>query len=143
MGRKLEVSCADNNTHMERTCPHPALRLSGCAIVDQNEMNRHHLIVICFPHDQENVIKSHILIDCSATGYAFIDEDHAHGHQLPLHLLKSPRNLAIIDGRPVTSGTITPIPCTCPAIHNHQDDIPHFLTKLGHYPMVSGIPWLR
>ena len=35
------------------------------------------MIVICSLHDNSNVIKSHALIDCGATWYAFIDEDFA------------------------------------------------------------------
>jgi hypothetical protein len=53
------------------------------------------------------MIKSHALIDYGATGYAFIAEGFAHRHHLPLHLLKSPKNLTIIDGRPVTLEAIT------------------------------------
>jgi hypothetical protein len=83
-------------------------------------------------HDQENVIKSHVLIDCGTPGYAFIDEDYVRHHHLPLHLLKSSRNLIIIYGRPVTSGTITHITHTHLAIRNHQDAIPLSVTKLGH-----------
>jgi hypothetical protein len=76
-------------------------------------MNENHLIITCNLHDQRNVIKFHALIDCGTTGYAFIAEDYACHHYLPLHLLKSPGTLTIIDGRPVTSGTITHITCTC------------------------------
>jgi predicted aspartyl protease len=116
--------------------------LSGFAIVDQNEMDGNYLIVTYTFHDQENVIQFYALIDCGATGYTFIDEDFACCHHLPLHLLKSPRNLIVIDGRPITSGAITDITRTCLAIHNHQEDIPLFVTKLAYYPIDLGIPWL-
>jgi hypothetical protein len=86
------------------------------------------------------VIKSHALIDCGTTYYAFIDEDYAHHHHLPLHLLKSPKNLTVIDGRPVTSGAITHITCIRLAIQNHQEDIPLFVIKLGYYLIVLDIP---
>jgi hypothetical protein len=128
---------------MGLTCPLHEFCLSGFAIVDQNEIDRNHLIVTCTVHDQGNVIKFHVQIDCSATGYAFIDEDYACHHHLPLHLLKSPRNLTVIDGRPATLGAITYITRTCFAIRNHQEDIPLFVTKLGHYPIVLGISWLQ
>jgi hypothetical protein len=28
-------------------------------------------------------------------------------------------------------------------IQDHKERIPMFITKLGHYPIVLGIPWLR
>jgi hypothetical protein len=77
------------------------------------------------------VIKSHAIIDCGTTGYAFIDEDYVHYHYLPLHLLKLPGNLTVIDGRPVTSGIITNITCKHPVISNHQEDISLFVPKLA------------
>jgi hypothetical protein len=86
---------------MVLTCPLNQFHLSG-SIVDQNEMDGNHLIVICTLHDQGNVIKSHALIDCGATGYAFIDEDFACHQHRHLHLLGSPGNLTIIDKRLVT-----------------------------------------
>jgi hypothetical protein len=103
-------------------------------------MDRNYLIVTYTLYDQENVIESHTLINRSATEYAFIDKDYAHHHYLPLHPLKLPRNLTVIDRPPVTSGAITHIVCTCLTIYNHQENIPPFVTKLGHYPIVLGIP---
>jgi predicted aspartyl protease len=97
---------------MGLTCPLHEFHLSGFAIVDQNEMDRNYCIVMYTLHDQGNVIKSHALIDCEATGYTFIDEDYARRHHLPLLHLRSPRNLTVIDGRPVTLGVITHIICT-------------------------------
>jgi hypothetical protein len=125
---------------MGLTGPLHEFQLSSFAIVDENEMDGNHLIVTCTLHDQENVIECHALIDCDATGYAFIDEDKAHRHYLPLHLLKSPRNLTVIDERPVTLGALTHITRTCLAIQNLQEDISLFMTILGHYSIVLGIP---
>jgi hypothetical protein len=85
-------------------------------------------------------MKSHVLIDCGITGYAFVDEDYTRCNHLPLYLLKFPRNLTVIDGRHVTSMAITHITYTGLAIQNHQEDILFFVTKLGHYPIVLGIP---
>jgi hypothetical protein len=92
---------------MGLTSPPHEFCLSSFAIVDENKMDRNHDIVTCTLHDQENVMKSDALIDYGTTGYAFIDEDYACQYHLPLHLLKSTRNLTVINGRPVTSGAIT------------------------------------
>ena len=37
------------------------------------------------------------LVDCGATGYAFIDEEYCRHHQIPLYELKTPRILEVID----------------------------------------------
>jgi hypothetical protein len=105
-------------------------------------MDRNQLIVTYIFHNQENVMKSHTLIDCGATGYAFIDVEYAHYHHLPFQLLKSPGSLTIIDGRPLTLGAITHITHTHLAIWNYQEYIDLFVTRLGHCPIILGIPWL-
>jgi hypothetical protein len=117
-------------------CPLYEFCLSGFAIVDQNEIDGNYLIITYTFHDQKNVIKSHALIDCCATSYTFIDKDYSYHHHLPLHLLKSPRNLTIIDGRSITSGAIIQIVQTCFTIHTYQEDILLFVTKLWHYRIV-------
>ena len=118
-------------------------RLSSSALVDPNEMDGTHMIVTCSLHDNSNVIKSHPLIDCGETGYAFIDEDFACRKNLPLHCLHIPRTLHVIDGRPSSSGAITHITKVQLPIREHEEEIPMFMTKLGQYPIVLGMPWLR
>jgi hypothetical protein len=71
--------------------------LLGFSVVDQNEIDRNHLIVWYKLYDQGNVIESQGLINYGTTGYAFIDEDYAHHQHQPLYLLKLPRNLTVID----------------------------------------------
>jgi hypothetical protein len=53
------------------------------------------------------LIDTHTLIDCGATGIAFIDKDYVRHHQLEERNLKKSRELEVIDGRPIESGTIT------------------------------------
>jgi hypothetical protein len=125
---------------MGLTCPLHEFHLSGFTIVDQNEMDGHHLIVTCTLYDQENMIKSHTLIDYGATRFTFLDKGKACHHHLPLHYLKLPRNFTVIDGRPVTLGAISHITYTCLAIQNYQDDILLFVPKLGNFPIILGIP---
>jgi hypothetical protein len=108
-------------------------------MVDQNEIDKNHLIIICTLDDQGNGIEYYALIDCGTTSFAFIDKIYAHYHHLPLHNLKLPKNLAVIDRGPITSGAIVHIVCICLTIYNHQENILLFITKLGHYPIVLGI----
>ena len=110
--------------------------LSSSALVDPNEMDGIHMIVTCSLYHNSNVIKSHALIDCGATRYAFIDEDFARHNNFPLHHLHTTRTLYVIDGRPSSSGAITHITKIRLQIREHQEDIPMFVTKLGQYPIV-------
>ena len=57
-----------------------------------------HLIIKCTIEDSLHRLKSHSLVDGSAFGFAFIDKNYAHHHNLPLHSLKAPRHLEVIDG---------------------------------------------
>jgi hypothetical protein len=38
------------------------------------------------------------LVDCGATGYAFIDEEYCRQNQIPLQKLRNSRILEVIDG---------------------------------------------
>ena len=53
--------------------------------------------------------KTHALVDCGATGYAFVDEEFARDQNFPLFKLKKPHCREVIDGRPIESGLITHI----------------------------------
>ena len=106
-------------------------------------MEGKHLVVLCNISFGNKTVATHALIDCGATGIAFVDEDFARHHQLPLTPLQHPRSLEVIDGRPISSGDITHVANTHLAILEHQETLPMFVTKLGHYPIVLGIPWLE
>jgi len=117
-------------------------RLSSMS-VGKGLMEGKHLVVICKISFGNRTVATHALIDCGATGIAFIDKDFARHHQLPLTPLQYPRSLEVIDGRPISSGNITHVANTHLAILEHQETLPMFVTKLGHYPVVLGIPWLE
>jgi len=106
-------------------------------------MEGKHLVILCNLSFGDKTIASHALIDCGATGVAFVDEDFARYHQLPLTPLKYPRALEVIDGRPISSGDITHTANATLSIHEYREKIPMFVTKLGHYPIVLGIPWME
>jgi len=56
--------------------------------------------------------------------------------------LSNPRSLQVIDGRPISSGNITHTTTVNLLINQHQEKLPMFVTQLGHYPIVLGIPWI-
>jgi predicted aspartyl protease len=100
-------------------------------------------IVISGELNDVSKILTHALVDCGATGYAFADEEFVRDHNLPLYKLSQPRSLEVIDGRPVESGVITHLTKLPMNINGHKEEIPMFITQLGHYPIVLGLPWLR
>jgi hypothetical protein len=77
------------------------------AAIEEGSMDGNHLIVTCTLSLNNKEIPTHALIDCRATGYAFIDQDFTDHHQLSPRPLKTPRALEVIDGRKISSGDIT------------------------------------
>jgi hypothetical protein len=106
-------------------------------------MDGKYLIIICTLSLNSKEIPTYTLIDCGATGYAFIDQDFANGHELPLYPSKIPYALEVIDRWKISSGDITRLAKAYLSIHKHHEKLPIFITKLGYYPIVLGIPWLK
>lgn len=88
-------------------------------------------------------IKTYLMEDCGATGAAFIDESFAQKHNLTLTPLKYPRQLRVVDGGPSSSGDITHVTTLKLLLGHHQEEITCYITKLGQYNMILGIPWLK
>jgi len=84
-------------------------------------------------------IPTHALIDCGATGIAFMDQDCARHHQMPHEELKPKRQVAVIDRGNLESGDITHVAKVGMMIQYHREQLPRFVTKLRHYPIVHGI----
>ncbi|KAH0610200.1 uncharacterized protein H6S33_011727 [Morchella sextelata] len=107
-------------------------------------MDGNQLVVTCsISQDKNSFIPTYALIDTGASGYAFIDESFVRHNNLIMTPLKMPRHIDVIDGRPIKSGKITHIVDVSLDIHGHRETAPCFVTKLGHYPIVMGIPWMR
>ena len=83
------------------------------------------------------------LIDCGASGYAFIDKKFAQTHQIPLHPLKYARRLEGFDGQPALTGNITHVAEVIMDLNGHVERLFLFVTGLKTYPIVLGHPWLR
>jgi hypothetical protein len=109
----------------------------------ERSMEGKYLVITCSltVHNQE--IPTHALIDCGPTGIAFMDQDFARHYRIPLQELKEKKQVDVIDGRPIESGDITHIGKAGMKIEAHKEQLPMFITKLGHYPIVLGIHWLR
>jgi hypothetical protein len=74
---------------------------------------------------------------------AFVDKDFVCHHQLEEKELRESRELEVIDGRPIESATITTMAKLNIGIRFYQEELPVFVIKLGHYPIVIGLPYLQ
>jgi predicted aspartyl protease len=106
-------------------------------------MDGNHPVMMCTLSLNTKEIPTYALIDCGATGYAFIDQDFTNCHELPLYPLKTPDTLEVIDGWKIYSGDVMHIAEAQLSIHEHRERLPIFVTKLGHYPIVLGTWWLK
>lgn len=88
-------------------------------------------------------IRTQAMIDTGATGYAFMDSVFAQDHDFVLTPLRTPRDLTVVDGTPISSGQITHIVRLELVINGHREYAPFFVTRLGHYPIIMGIPWMK
>jgi hypothetical protein len=109
----------------------------------EGSMEGKHLVITCSLTVNNEEIPMHALIDCGATGIAFMDQDFSRPHQIPLQELNEKKHVEVIDGRRIESGDITHIEKVGMKIQEHREQLPTCITKLGHYPIVLGIPWLR
>jgi transposase InsO family protein len=84
------------------------------------------------------------MLDSGAEGKAFIDQSWAETHNLKMHRLTHPITIEVFDGRPAESGQITHYVRTGMRIQDHlQRNMMFYVTQLGSYPIVLGMPWLR
>jgi hypothetical protein len=106
-------------------------------------MDGKHLVITCTLTVNTQEIPTHALIHCGATGIAFMDQDFACHHQIPHQELTQKKQLEVVIGRSIESGNITHIVKVGVETEEPQEQLPMFITKLGHYPIVFWISWLR
>jgi hypothetical protein len=109
----------------------------------EGSMEEEHLVITCTLTGNHQEIPTYVLIDCGATGIALMDQDFVHHHRIPLQELKEKNQVEVIDGRPIESEDNTHIAKVSMKIQGRKEQLPMFITKLGHYPIVLGIPWFR
>lgn len=91
-----------------------------------------HLVITCTLTVNNKGIPTHALIDCRATGIAFMDQDFACHHQIPVQELNTQKQVEVIDGRSIKSGDITHFAKVGMKVHEHNKQVPLFVNKLGH-----------
>ena len=83
------------------------------------------------------------MVSCGVPDIALVDQNFAKDHGLELHRFKEPRGMNVADGRPLESGAITHIAFHQLDINGHQEELPMFVTKLGHYSLILGFSWMQ
>ncbi len=90
-----------------------------------------------------NIVRTYAMIDSGATGFAFMDKEFAASHGLSRTPLQQNYGLELFDGQTAISGAVTDLVIDDMIIDQYTEtQALFFLTKLGHYPIVLGIPWL-
>jgi hypothetical protein len=72
-----------------------------------------------------------------------MNEAFAYQYNFPHYQLKIPKTVEVIDGHRISSGDITQyveVQCT---IGDYYETLTAYLTSLGHYPLILGIPCLQ
>ena len=119
----------------------PPLRFSTLSRPDEGLLEGTGWVVGCTITSGDNRISTHSLLDCGATGFAFVHEQFVRQHNLPRYTLRLPRALEVIDGRPILSGDVAELVRVILDIGGHREELAAFVTSLGQYLLVLGIPW--
>ena len=83
------------------------------------------------------------MIDCGGTSN-FMDVDYAKTNSVPLVKKLVPRQPEVVDGRLISSGAVThQTSDLLLSTNSHHETISFDITKLGHYPVILGLPWLK
>ncbi|KAI0995914.1 Transposon Ty3-I Gag-Pol polyprotein [Podosphaera aphanis] len=109
------------------------------------ELNKSsHFVVKCSLSDKSSKkIPSLALIDSGASAYGFVDVDFARSHQFEMIPLRRPRTLKVFDGTESISGAISFMVSSSLCINGHTEKILLYVTKLAHFNIVLGLPWLQ
>jgi predicted aspartyl protease len=120
------------------------LVLSGVALESVAQLTDRLLLVdVTITLPNKTTISTIALVDSGANGYAFVDSSFAQSHKLPTFPTRK-RTLNVVDGTEAAAGDITQISRLDLSIGDHSElQAPLFVTKLGQFPIILGIPWLR
>ena len=84
------------------------------------------------------------MTDTGCEPRGLIDKNWARDNGLALEPLKRPWRLRVANGNEVDSGQVTHYIQVPLRIHDHREEkLRLYTTKLGHYPVILGLPWIR
>lgn len=104
--------------------------------------NNEHIIVNVVININDNQFKTFALID-SGSMDNFCDITMATKNNLPLVNKASPIDILTVDGSPISSGKVSQETSVQMSMGPHTEQIKFAITKLGQYPLILGIPWLK
>ena len=116
--------------------------ISACSLMEES-LEGDHLVLSCTLSNGNDIINAYSMIDCGASGKAFIDLSFVQFYKIPLHHLSQPQIVTVVNGRVTSSGVIIHFVHVPLVIDNHIKTTDMFVTKLGHYLVILGIPWLQ
>ena len=109
-----------------------------------DSLEEDHFVTPCTLATRGTQIHTRSLIDCGSTAYAFLDHTFAQKNKIDMFPLREARELTVVDGRPISSGPVTHLAIASLRLGSHQEaNVPFFVTSLGKYPVVLGLPWMR
>ena len=97
-----------------------------------------HLVLLCTLFNDNDTINAYFMIDCDASGKAFIDFSFAQFHKIPL-LLHQSHTVTVVNGCVISSEVITHFVCVPLIINNHIEITDMFVIKLSHYLIILRI----
>ena len=112
-------------------------------ISSTQDHQENHLLIPVTVETHGRKIRTYAMIDSGATGN-FVNEKFVEKNKLETSLLSVPRTLNVVDGRPISSGMITrnlSLDLTMNGVHLEKATM--FVTSLGHFPIILGLPWLK
>jgi len=94
----------------------------------EGSMEGKHLVITCTLTVNNQEIPTPALIDCRATGIAFMDQDFARHHRIPVQELQEKQQVRFIDRRPIESGDFIHVANVGMMIKDHKEQLPMFVT---------------
>ncbi|KAG1121331.1 hypothetical protein G6F42_012533 [Rhizopus arrhizus] len=104
--------------------------------------NEHIIVDVIITSRDNHQFKTFALID-SGSMENFCDESFATRNKLPLVSKAAPVEIITVDGSPISSGKVTQETSIQMTMGLHTEKIKLSVTRLGQYPIILGIPWLK
>jgi hypothetical protein len=108
----------------------------------ENTIDGNHLVIPCTLSDHDIKIDTYTLVDSRCTGLSLMNKAFACQHNFPHYQLKNLKIVEVINGYPISLGDIIEYAEVQYTIGDHHETLTAYLTSVGHYPLVIGIPWL-
>ena len=109
----------------------------------KESLKDNYLILLCTLFNSNDTINAYSMIDCDAFRKAFINFFFVQFHKILLLLLHQLCTVTVVDDHVTSSEIITHFVRVSLVIDNHIEITDMFITKLSHYLIILGIPWLQ